>query len=152
MSADWVSAWSAVVTAATAVLGVGFGLLQFAKVNRTLKLNSLSILLSAENGLSQCKRLVTQATKELLLEREADSPSETRLSTLQGSFEDYREDWYNAADRLAYCILNGYIDNDRMHAEYRNYFRDIIRNDAASFAEGTEWRNVVDLNNKWQRN
>ncbi|QDT69173.1 hypothetical protein MalM25_21010 [Planctomycetes bacterium MalM25] len=98
MSPEWVSAISAVVTALTAIFGVALGISQFSKANQSLKLNSLGVLLNLECELNRCKQLVNEATKELKVETDP-----ARKEALQSSFDQLREDWYNTADRLAYC-------------------------------------------------
>ena len=47
------------------------------------------------------------------------------------------ENWFNAVDRLAFCIAKGYVPERDWKAEYRDYMAELIRKNPTYFQAGT---------------
>jgi hypothetical protein len=78
------------------------------------------------------------------VEAEAISPS------IVARFDEAKESYLNAVERLASSILNGQFPEKEMKQSYREYIVSTIREFPDSFRPGTPLRKTLALNERWQ--
>ena len=61
-----------------------------------------------------------------------------------------KENYFNAVDRLAFCILGDYIPEKEWRKEYREMINNIVRGSEKDFGTATPHRNIKALYDKWQ--
>lgn len=116
------------------------------KINtEQLRMNSLSIILEIE------ARIVDKEYKlnEVNFKIRKAGKDVTDVDTAE--FECALQGYINAVDRLAYCILKGYAKDVDWRVEYRDFILGIIKTYPESFTAGSKYINIIDLNQKWQR-
>jgi len=92
--------------------------------------------------------------KAAKLIREADAEGmldDKKREILTDYFNATKESYFNALDRLCYCIEKGYISDKDWRAEYRNLIHDVIANYEDDFGEASPYNNIKNLNKKWQQ-
>ena len=65
-------------------------------------------------------------------------------------FNSAKQNYFNALDRLSYCMLKDYFSDRDWRAEYRNVLKNAIDTHPDDFNEASPFRNMKKLNNKWQ--
>jgi hypothetical protein len=73
------------------------------------------------------------------------------IDALERELDGYVENWLNAADRLAFCILKGYLEERDWASEYRPYFANLVRKHRDQFGPDTIYTNIKDLHDRWAR-
>lgn len=149
--ASVVSAISAAVAAGAAVAAVVVASKQLEKLNNTLRMNGLMAVLQLEADMTARKMRVDDLAAEIRKEDSKISPNAALITILGDQMNGYLENWLNASDRLAYCILKRYLPERDWRAEYRPYFAELVCDHAPKFGPGSLYTNIIDLNNKWQR-
>lgn len=149
--AAWVSAIGTVGCALVAIWGVIVASRQLGSLNTSLSMNLLSNVLQLEAEMNARKEKADAVAAEIRKESIAKNPNERLLVILGDELQGYLENWLNASDRLAFCILRGLFAERDWRAEYRHYFESLVRDHEKMFGPGTIYTNIVDLNDKWQR-
>ena len=148
---EWISATAAVVATATAIVGVIVAYWQLSNLNRTLRMNALTVVLQLEAEMNARKERVDEVAAKIRKQGIKDEPNEGLVEILDEEMQGYLENWLNAADRLAYCILRGYLAERDWKAEYREYFLGLVRDHEEKFGPKSIYTNIIDLSNKWRR-
>ena len=65
-------------------------------------------------------------------------------------YEEAKESYLNALERLASFVLGGYFPEDDMRRDYHEAIRGVIRELNDDFRTGTHYRNIVKLHDRWQ--
>ena len=114
------------------------------------KVDSLKIVLEIETQMNSRKLEFDKASKQV---READLAKEAdeKIDILSDYFHTTKESYFNALDRLCYCIEKGYISDKDWRTEYRNLIHDVIVNYENDFGEASPYNNIKNLNKKWQQ-
>lgn len=145
-----ISAIAASVMAIAAVVGVAFGLIQLSNIRTELRNGSLDSILEIESQMNERKSKVDEITNKIMVE------GSTWTVDLKSAYSLWlnqaKENWYNAIDRFAFCVIRNYVEENEWKVEYRNYIHDVIIADPTKFQTGSPYRNMIDLDNKWQRN
>jgi hypothetical protein len=150
-TASWVSAISTGLAAIAAIIAVLVAFWQLRNLNRTLRVNGLMAVLQLESEINSRKERSDDAVAEL--EREcAREPVDVELVRIvRDQVVGCTENWLNAVDRLAFCILKGYIPERDWKAEYRDYITDLVWRFEPNFRADTWYRNILELHGKWAR-
>lgn len=111
----------------------------------------LSTVLQLESEMNTRKEKLDAAHSAVRREGVARSPNQKVIAILNDEIQGYQENWLNAADRLAYCILRGYLSERDWKNEYRDFFRGLAKEYESSFGPATKYTDIVDLNHKWMR-
>lgn len=151
MTADWLNAWATVVAALAAIAGVAIAYWQLSNLNKTLRMNALTIVLQLESEMNARKQRLEEYAAQLRIEACGEKPNDKLIEILSDELNGYLENWLNSSDRLAFCILKGYLEERDWKTDYRQYFADMVRSHEDSFGPSSIYTNVIDLNNKWKR-
>ena len=115
------------------------------------RLDALKVVLEIETQMNSRKLEFDKAAK---LIREADAGGELddkKKEILTDYFNATKESYFNALDRLCYCIEKGFISDKDWRAEYRNLIHDVIVTYEDDFGETSPYNNIKNLNKKWQQ-
>ena len=149
MDPNAVTAWATCATALSAFLAVGVAGWQLRNLNSTLRMNRLSTVLQLEAEINARKRNVDEVVADV---RVAElSGEDVIVLVLRDKLDGYVENWLNAVDRLAYCILRNYFTDKDWRTEYRQYLAALVTEHEERFGAATIYKNMVDLHNRWQR-
>lgn len=145
------------ITAAGALVGMFVAFIQLGKIRKTLdlavkkqKLNALQVVLEIETQMNARKVEFDRAARQLREAEPKGDASAPNIEVLADWFNSMKENYFNALDRLAFCILNGYLNERDWRAEYRSLFQDTVRTYEQDFLEASPYRSVKKLNQKWQ--
>lgn len=147
-AATWVAALATFVMAVVAVIALIVAWRQLTNLGNTLRLNSLSAVLQIEADMNARKERVDEVTEKICSGEGTDA---NRTDVLQDALDSRLENWFNAVDRLAFCVLREYVPEKDWCVEYRDYISNIVIHHAKFFLPGSRYRNIIDLNNRWQR-
>ncbi len=152
MSLEVIQTIATCVAALAAIAAVFVAWWQLGNLNKTLRMNALTVVLGLESEMNMRKMKVDEVATDI---RRLDCEDNENNSKLIGILSDYMEglleNWLNCADRLAYCIKQGYLADKDWKIEYREYFNDLVKDHPDKFRADTIYTNLLDLNNKWKR-
>lgn len=151
ITSDWTTAVATVVLALTAVATVFIAYWQLSNLNRTLTMSGLSVVLQLEAEMNCRKEKVDDVLAKLREEANKTSRDEKQIEILRDQMQGYFENWLNAADRFAYCIMRGHFSELDWKADYRDYFTALVRDHPEKFGPATIHNNILDLYNKWRK-
>lgn len=145
-----VAAGSALI--ALIMLGIGLsqmrGLVQQVKqaveANRISRLNAL---LGMEDSIVQRRRELSEAGIALVELKRGEDESEWQPAELR--FDEAKQMYLNALDRLCFCLLRKVLDEDELRPEYREVVRAAVKDFEADFGAGTDYRNIKKVHERW---
>lgn len=149
MSHEWVTAWSGVATAVFTLAGVFVAWFQLSKIEVSLRMGSLMAVLEIETQMNERKVHFDKCSADIRLGRERNQP-DGEMKILADLFNSAKENYFNALDRLCYCVLKEYLTDKDWRAEYRNVLMKTIEEFQDDFGEASQFRNIKKLNAKWQ--
>lgn len=118
-------------------------------LDETLRNNHLLAILGIEDRLADLQRECSNlATDFLLLDARGEIPFRERQAKL-AHLEAAREVWFNAIDRLAFCILREYFDPEHWETEYKPYLVSVLNDHPECFGKDSEHTNIRLLGLKW---
>lgn len=71
-------------------------------------------------------------------------------SQWQEIYDEAKESYLNAVERLSSMILNGEFPRDEMKQDYKEVITNVVRTMSTDFQSGTLYRKTLKLYNKWQ--
>lgn len=154
MNADSAAALTAWSTLGTAVVAGGALLVawwQLRNLNKTLRVNSLTARLQVEAEINARKEKVDEVTEETVRLDKKSTTYERDRDIIKAKLNSRLENWFNAVDRLAFCILKNFVPEKDWRAEYRDYLAGIIAQHPDFFSAASRYRNILDLHHDWQR-
>lgn len=140
--------WSAAIVGATAVL---VAWRQLGNVSKSLRMNSLMAVLQIESEINSRKEKLNELAARIRQEGNKSKPDEGLILILNDQLDAVVQNYLNAVDRLAFCILNGFVPDKDWRTEYRNAIASDVKSYESKFGPSTPYRNILDLNAKWQR-
>ncbi len=72
------------------------------------------------------------------------------VDSLRERFNEAKESYLNAFERLAALVLGCYFPEDEMRRDYHEALRQIIKEFPTDFAAGTPYRKMLKLHERWQ--
>jgi hypothetical protein len=112
------------------------------------RMDSVKIVLEIESQMNSRNLEFNKAAKSL---REVTKSDEHALEIASDYFNVTKENYFNALDRLCYCIDKDYISDKDWRTEYRNLVHDIVSSYQEDFAEASPYNNIKKINKKWQQ-
>jgi hypothetical protein len=163
MTSEWVSAISEATTGVFTALAVGVAYWQLNGIRKgldltrqelilnrqELKMASLMAVLEIETQMNERKVHFDKCSAEVRMARHRDEP-EAAIRIHAALFSSAKENYFNALDRLCFCILKDYLIDKDWRAEYRNAVQNVITTHPDDFNEASQFRNIKNLNKKWQ--
>lgn len=132
--------WSADAIAAVAlVAAIIGGFIAY----RNMKIIILNSLLSLEQDMANRRTKFADIAAQM-------KDNNVPIETLQSSFDEAKENYFNSLDRLASSILNGHFPDLEMKQDYKDVITDVVRTFHNDFQTGTRFRKIVKLYERWQ--
>lgn len=139
-----------IVAGIAAILGAWVAYRQLKDLNSTLRMNGLMAVLSLESEMNMRKAALDDISFKIQ-QLDGTNPDQKIVEAHKGLLEGALQNYLNSADRMAFCIMRNYFPEREWRAEYRQYFSNIISAHEGKFGANTPYRNLKDLNDKWQR-
>lgn len=147
-SADWLDAWGSIIGGLAALIAVIYAAKQLRGLVKQLKQNNFTALLTLEIEMNARKHRVDEAAREVRLLKARNAENDEIV--IQYEFLEGRlEDWFNLADRMAFCILNKYLREKDFKSEYFKYFESMVTCHPDWFGPDTIYSNIVKLGERW---
>ena len=147
-AATWVGSIAGCVVAVTAVVALLLAWRQLTNLGSTLRIGRLNTILDIETQMNSRKERVDEQVEKI---QRSGGLTDEQKKVEQDALDARLENWFNAVDRLAFCILKDFVPEKDWRVEYRDYINNIVVKHGKFFPAGTHYRNILDLNNKWQR-
>lgn len=155
MATETYNLWSLVIYTISAIIALimlGVAIFQLNKLNAQVleavkanKINGLGTFLEIENQILSNRRELAKASIQCLELEKGTNEFDSASLYLNECTENY----LNVLDRLCFCILKEYFDNDEMKIEYRNIINDAVKENKDAFSQATKHRNIVKIHGKW---
>ena len=109
-------------------------------------------LLEVENQINTRKSELDKVIYEINKNIHKNRISKKQLKNFENYLNACKENYYNSLDRLCFAILKEYLKEDDLMGEYKTLLKETITNDEESFSVQTPYKNIIKLNNKWEKN
>lgn len=143
-----------VISAVIALIMLGVAISQLNKlriqVQEAVKSNRISELgtfLEVENQIKNSRRELTKASLNVLTLKDKGRQDELDSASLY--LDECIENYLNGLDRLCFCIIKEYFDNDDMKIEYRHVINDAVEKNPTYFQQASKHRNIKKIHEKW---
>jgi len=143
--------WTDIITSAGTIALAVIAWIQLPKMNKSYRLSSLMAVLDQEKELKSRKTKMDDIAFTI---RELNMPSQTsalQIQILNSKLEIAIENYLNAIDRLAFCIIKDYFPERSWRREYRGLFNDVAQTFPEKFGFNSPYINFIDLQNNWRR-
>lgn len=129
---------------------------QTGEIAKQTTLNVLTVVLEMESQLNSRKQKVDEVIHEIkMLPFQGHEQSKLEGICLEKVSHQNSaiENWFNALDRLSFCILNyrELLPSRDWKKEYRKYLENAIEKFPDFFKTGSPYKNMIDLYNLWSR-
>ena len=137
---------------ALVMLGIGLfqmrGLVQQVKqAVEANKISRLNALLGMEDSIVQRRRELGEAGIALVELKKTADEAEWKPAELR--FDEAKQMYLNALDRLCFCLLNKVLDEEELRPEYREVVRVAVKDFEPEFGAGTDYRNIKKVHERW---
>jgi len=141
-----------------AIAAVVVAFVQLRNLNKTLVASNLMATFNIEFELNKRKTRLADIRKENVdvlskfpVRSKWQDEHQVMFDSLEGRRKEALEDYYNIFDRLCYFILRGQLNEEDFRLDFRQMLSDTIRGDAENnFGNGTRFRNMLKLDNRWK--
>ncbi|MBC8285079.1 MAG: hypothetical protein H8E32_14795 [Nitrospinae bacterium] len=113
----------------------------FNTISKQLESARWNALLTFEQDLSKRRQSFRGLARDL--------ENNTNVESVQQRFEESKEDYLNAVERLSSSILNGQFPEDEMKSSYLSYIGDVVKTFQNSYGTATPYRKTVVLYKRW---
>ncbi|MCS6724284.1 hypothetical protein [Proteus mirabilis] len=111
------------------------------------KINRLIALLDVEKTINGNRIELSKTTNYIDLNM--DSMSVSQLESSQLHQYQCIENYLNSVDRLCFCLLNSYFDDEELRKEFREMVSDTYKSYTEEIVKGVHFRNIKKLYDKW---
>lgn len=122
---------------------------QLAKIAENQRMDILKVVLEIESQINERKAEFDKVNKQVM-ELDLSEPSKKQQNILSDYCETARENYFNALDRLCFCIDKEYIPERDWKDEYRDMIVGTIKNNERYFGAGSPYKNMLNINDKWR--
>jgi hypothetical protein len=112
------------------------------KIAQQLESAKWNALLSFEQDMNARRHRFSEISQKLA--------SSSEPAKHEATFNEAKESYLNAVERLAASILKGQFPEDEMKTSYREYIASTIREYEDKFGAGTHYPRVIELHKKWR--
>lgn len=144
-----VSMWIEIATATFTGAGVAVAWIQLSGIKKSMDMSGLMAVLEIETQMNERKVYFDESCTKLRIAKH-ENQSEDALQILCDAVACAKENYFNAMDRLSFCVLKGYLSDKDWRAEFRPSLQKAIATYPNDFNEASLFRNIKKLNGKWQ--
>lgn len=149
--------WIAIIGGATGFIGGLLGCCglviawkKLGKIAENQRMDILKVVLEIESQINDRKVEFDKSAKNLRETASSGQNNEEKMEIDKDYFLAMKEGYFNALDRLCFCIRNKYILEADWEKEYRNMLRDTINKYKDDFGVDSPHKNMIKLNDEWQ--
>lgn len=111
------------------------------------KISGLGTFLEVESQLNSSRIELAKASINIIELQKTGSQDEISSASLY--FNQCVEMYLNSIDRLCFCIIKEYFDNDEMKIEYRHVINDAVSEHPTYFQQASKHRNIIKIHGRW---
>ncbi|UEM37670.1 hypothetical protein [Pectobacterium aquaticum] len=111
------------------------------------RINELGAFLEMESQIKTNRLELSKASIHALDLKDKGKQDELDSASLY--LNECIENYLNSLDRLCFCIIKGYFDNDDMKIEYRHVLNDAVKENPTYFQQSSKHRNIIKIHEKW---
>ncbi|MER5080443.1 hypothetical protein [Providencia stuartii] len=111
------------------------------------KINRLIALLDVEKVINENRMELSKVSNYINLN--VKNMNSDELDSMNLHQAQCIENYLNSVDRLCFCLLNAYFDDDELRKEFREMITDTYKDYNQEIIKGVHFRNIVRLYNKW---
>src|SRR5262245_44969060 len=132
-AAAWIDAIGSFLAGIAALAAIALAQKQLRNLNKTLRQQVFASVIQLETEMNVRKIKCDDAA--LCLRELIDTPNTPpqKIEAAHDYLQGCMENWLNSADRLAFCILKGYVKEKEWKPEYVPYLRGLIDNHGELF-------------------
>jgi hypothetical protein len=150
LAAAWLGAWGSILSGIAALMAVAVAGHQLKGLVKQLKQSNFTALLTLEIEMNARKQRVGEAARAVRFLSLKQDVDQNEIIIAYEFLEECLEDWFNLADRMAFCILNKYLRERDFKSEYRKYFEQFLIQYPEYFGPDTIYTNIVKLCHRWK--
>lgn len=151
-----VTVWIYSISAVVALLMLGVAIFQLTRltsqVNQAVKSNAISqlnALLALEGQIVERRKNLGEVGIELAELSGNDDVSESKVTALKLRFDEAKQMYLNALDRLCFCVKKELLNSDDMRLEYRDIINRAVSDFKEDFGLDTPYRNIKKIYEIW---
>lgn len=111
------------------------------------KINKLIALLDLEKTINSNRLELSKTSHYINLE--SNNLNENELDSWNLQLDQCIETYLNSVDRLCFCLLNSYFDDDELRREFRMMINETYETYNPQINKGTHFRNIKKIYEKW---
>ena len=138
---------SVIVSVIAAIFSIGLFVVAFIQLRNLVKNNSLKTILDLEAELHQRQSKMADISSRIRVAK--ISSQDTLIEIYFDDLEAAEEIYYNALDRICYCILKGYLKDRDWKLEYQSLIRETIYSNKSAFGPDSSYTNIMVVHKKW---
>jgi hypothetical protein len=146
MSAEYVTAWATVVGAIAAIAAVAVANGQLKNLADSFRMSGLAAVLTMESEMNSRAEKMDEFSFRIQLALSEQRLSDEQIESHKERLLQLTDAYLNSVDRLAFCILKGYLPERDWRAEYEVLINGLI----AGPNRARDFDNIVKLYSKWQ--
>ena len=149
MTAEQLTALGTVIAAIAAISAAMIAGNQLKNLADSFRMSGLSAVLAMESEISTRADALDQFDFQLRLGLKTGSVPDDQIEFYEERRATLADSYLNSIDRLAFCILKGYLPEKDWRGEYEVLLNTLLT--GPGFPAARNFDNIVKLHNKWQR-
>ncbi len=142
-----VSAVIALLMLATAVWQLRKLALQVEAAVKSNSISQLNALLSMEQQIAERRKELSKTGIDLAELKKSND--QEKIDSAKLRFNEAKQMYLNALDRLCFCIIKSLLSDEDMRLEYRDTIKSAMRDFSEDFTPGSPYRNISKIYEKW---
>ncbi|MGR2821686.1 hypothetical protein ABMX69_10995 [Vibrio vulnificus] len=145
--------WIYGISASIALLMLGVAIFQLTRltsqVEQAVKSNAiseLSALLALEQQIAERRRHLSEVGIEI---SEAENKPAQEFTAIALRFDEAKQMYLNALDRLCFCVNKDLLNSEDMRLEYRDIINRAVSDFEDDFGLSTPYRNIKKVYESW---
>ncbi len=149
MTAEVVTAIGTVIAAVAALAAAAIASDQLKNLVESSRMSGLAAVLAMESEISSRAEALDQFSFQFDKGLKDGSIPADQIELYEGRVLALRDNFLNSVDRLAFCILKGYLPEKDWRGEYESMLNALLSESGLPTAK--EFDNIVKLREKWSR-
>lgn len=126
--------------------------LQLGKIINNQKVYAVKLVLELENRVNKYKSVLDSKNFKIKEILDKSKKNEKSLEILTQARNIAKEDYFNALDRLCFCLVKGYLPEAEWKIEYKDMIINVVEKNADMFALNSPHTNIKKVYEKLKNN
>jgi hypothetical protein len=148
-STNWITYANFIATSVSALATLGLAFIGYIQLQKIAKSGVLDTVLKLESELSARKQKLSAIAAQIDFESSKSNPNQNKINAFIPYMDTALENYLNALDRLAFCILNQYIPDREWKTEYKTVIIFAVTRNKSKFSIDTSYNNIAKLYKRW---